>query len=125
MLLHVDIGEQINDITKLLLIKFRTGKVLGKHSLQPWVFVFNEYHCVVNDLSDFRGMSSRGNNTPSGILRDKEDVLRCIFVLIFLHAISFSNKVSEFLFKPVRNVFQENKPEDYMFVFGSIHTSPQ
>ena len=109
MFFHLNIGEQIHDIAQTSFIKFRTGKVLGKNTFQSYILFLNQAHGVVNYRTHFWCMSSFCHNRPARFLGNKEDVFRCIFVLVLFEAVTLSNQCIVFCLETVGDVFKKNQ----------------
>ena len=108
MLNHLNVGEEINHLTKTPLVQLWTGEVLRKNIFETLVFFLNTAHCIINYRANFRRVSGSSNRTPSCILRDKEYVFGSVFVLILFKSIAFFNQFLVLCLEAIRNVFQEN-----------------
>ena len=125
MLDHLNVGEEINHLTKTPLVQLRTGEVLRQNIFEALVFFLNTAHCIINYRANFRRVSGSSNRAPSCILRDKEDVFGSVFVLVFFKSIAFFNQFLVLCLEAIRNVFQENQSENDGLVFGCVDVSAQ
>ncbi len=48
MLHHVNVREEIHHVSEAALVQLRAGKVLGKNSFQPLIFLFNAAHGLID-----------------------------------------------------------------------------
>ena len=55
--------------------------------------------------------------SPACFLRYKENVFGSVFIFVFFKAVAFFYKLIVFGLETVRNVFQENKSQNYGFIF--------
>ena len=124
MLLHVDIGEEVYNITKALLVQFRTSEIFGKDALQSVILLLDKAHGLIDLDSDFRGVGIGRDNFPASLLRYPENALAGVLVLILLHSIAFCNEFLITLLESVGDIFQKNKTENNMLILGSIHAAP-
>ena len=120
MLDHLNVGEEINHFAKTPLVQLRTGKVLRKNIFEALVFFLNTAHCIINHRANFRRVSGSSNRAPSCILRDKEDVFGCVFILVFFKSIAFFNQFLVLCLEAIRNVFQKNQSENDRLIFGCV-----
>lgn len=70
-------------------------------------------------------MRSGGDNAPSRLFWDKEDIFGRVFVLILFETVTFRDKILILRLRAIRYVFQEYKPKHNGFVFRSVHISAQ
>ena len=108
---HLNVGEQIDHITKAALIQFRSCKVFRENILEAFVILLNTPHRIVNDCPNLRGVSCCGDDTPASILWHKENVFCKVLINILFKTISFSNKLLIFCLEAVGNIFEENQTQ--------------
>lgn len=125
MLDHLNVGKEINHFAKTPLVQLRTGKVLRKNIFEALVFFLNTAHCIINHRANFRRVSGSSNRAPSCILRDKEDVFGCVFILVFFKSIAFFNQFLVLCLEAIRNVFQKNQSENDRLIFGCVDVPAQ
>jgi len=125
MLDHLNVGEEINHFAKTPLVQLRTGKVFRKNIFEALVFFLNTAHCIINHRANFRRVSGSSNRAPSCILRNKEDVFGCVFILVFFKSIAFFNQFLVLCLEAIRNVFQKNQSENDRLIFGCVDVPAQ
>ena len=125
MLDHLNIGEEINHFAKTPFVQLWTGKVLRKNIFEAFVFFLNTAHCIINHRTNFWRVSGSSNRAPSCILRDKEDVFGCVFILVFFKSIAFFNQFLVLCLEAIRNVFQKNQSENDRLIFGCVDVPAQ
>ena len=121
---HIHIGKQVNDVAQYTLVQIRTCVIFRQYIFKALVLRFNRSHSVVNDSTDFGGMSRRSDFAPTGTFGDEKDVVRCISVSVVLKAVAISYQLIVFLFKSTRYVTQEYKTYDNLSVLCRRNVSP-
>lgn len=56
MLDHLDVCEEVNNITEPPLVQFMTGKVFRQDVFETLAFFLNAAHCIIDHSTNFRGM---------------------------------------------------------------------
>ena len=120
MFLHLNVGEKVYHIAQSSFIQLGAGKVFGQNAFQAWILFFNQAHGIVYGCTYFGGMCGFCHYSPACFLWYKENILRSVFIFVFFKAVAFFYKFIVFCFEAVRNVFQENKPQNYGFILRSI-----
>ena len=88
MLNHLDIGKEVNNITKPALVQFGTGKIFWQNVLQSPVLLLDTPHGLINDSADFRCVCGSSNYAPPSVFRYEENILRSVLINIFFKAIT-------------------------------------
>lgn len=101
---HLDVRKEVNDFTKPSFVQFRAGKVLGKDVLEPLILFFNTAHSVIYDGTDLWRVCGSGYDAPSCVLRNKEDIFRRVFILVFFETVALGNQFLILCFKAIRDV---------------------
>ena len=109
MLNHLNVGEEINHVAKTPLVQLRTGKVLGQNIFETLVLLFNAAHGIINYRAYFRSVGGSSNRAPSCILRDEENVLCRVFILVFFEAFALIDQFSILCLETVGYIFQKNQ----------------
>lgn len=122
---HVHIGEDVHDVAQHPFVQIRAGVVFGKDIFQAPVFGFNGKHGFINDLADFFRVRRRGHGGPARFFRDKEDIVRQIFVTVIFKAFPFRQERLEFPFKGAGDVAQENQADDDFAIVRGGDVPPQ
>ena len=125
MLDHLDIGEEIYHLSQPPLVQLGPGEIFGQDVLEKLVLLLDTPHGLVDDGADLRRMGRCGDDRPAGILRDKEDVLGGVLVLVLLEAAALLHQLLVLRLEPVGDVFQEDQPQDDGLVLRSVHVPPQ
>ena len=121
--MHPNICKQIDNFTQTAFVELGTREVFRKNIFQPLIFLLNRPHRIIDDRSNFGRVCMNGNSFPTGFCRNIKHILSRIFILVFLKALPFGNKLLIFSFEFVRDVFQENKSQYNGFVFRCINIS--
>src|SRR4051812_37819883 len=78
-----DVADQINNLTKSLLVEAGAGEVLRQYALERWVVALDRAHGVVDQLADGRLRSHRLEIGPTRLGRYPEDIDGSILVRVF------------------------------------------
>ena len=124
-IVHFYVRKEIYHITQTTLVQLRTGKILRQNALQSFVFTLNGGKCFIYYHAYFRCVGSSTNLAPSGFSRHEEDVLGCVFVLIFRVGVFVALQLLELLFEAVADVFQKNESEHHTLVLRSAEVASQ
>ena len=125
VLYHLNVGKQVYHIPQAALVQLRTGEVLGQDVLEALVLLFDGPHGLVNDCADLRRVGRCGDHAPPGILRHKEDVFGCVFVLVLLETVALVYQFLVLGLEAVGDVFQENQAKDDGFILRGVDIAPQ
>ena len=123
---HLDIADQVDQLAEPLLVQRRTGVVPRQHVLEHRVVVLDGGHRLIDGQADGRlprlGLQMR----PAGLGWHPEDVLSRVFVLVLSGVCAPLGKHCGMpFFESVRDVLQEDQPEDDVLIFGGIHRAAQ
>ena len=124
-IVHFYVRKEIYHITQTTLVQLRTGKILRQNALQSFVFTLNGGKCFIYYHAYFRCVGSSTNLAPSGFSRHEEDVLGCVFVLIFRVGVFVALQLLELLFEAVADVFQKDESEHNALVLRSAEVASQ
>ena len=80
---ETDRADQINELTKHLILEVLAAVVAWQHTCKCGVLAFDESHRLVNSLTDSWQLGLGLQLLPAGAIRNPEDVLTRIFVPIF------------------------------------------
>ena len=117
-----DGANEVDEFTETLLVERGTGVVLGEHPLEGWIVPLDGLHGVVDDLTDGWLFGVGLKLRPAGVLGHPEDVLRPVFVRILRGRPPgpVGDQLEAKLLEGVRDVLEEDKPQDDMFVVRGI-----
>jgi hypothetical protein len=124
-IVHFYVRKEIYHITQTALVQLRTGEILRQNALQSFVFSLNGSKRFIYHHAYFRCVGSSTNLAPSGFSRHEEDVLGCVFVLIFRVSVFVALQLLELLFEAVADVFQKNESEHHALVLRSAEVASQ
>ena len=113
--------DQVDQFAEHHLVERRSGILLGQHTLERSVRRLDRQHRVVDQFADGRLLGVGLEVRPAGILRNPEDVLGRVFVLVLGVGILIRQQSLISSLEGVRDVFQEDQAEDDVLVFRRVH----
>lgn len=120
VLVHADVGEEVDDLAQTPFVELGPCEVFGQDVLQAPVFALDGPHGVVDGGADFGGVGLRGDGLPARLGGDVEDVLGGVFVLVLLEALALVDELAVFGLELVGNVFQEDQTQHDGLVFRRV-----
>jgi len=120
VLVHADVGEEVDDLAQASFVELGPREVLRQDVLQTPVFALDGPHGVVDGGADLGGVGLCGDGLPACLGRDVEDVLGGVFVLVLLEALALVNELVVFGLELVGNVFQEDQTQHDGLVFRRV-----
>ena len=120
MLVHADVGEEVDDLAQTPFVELGPCEVLRQDVLQAPVFALDGPHGVVDGGADFGGVGLRGDGLPARLGGDVEDVLGGVFVLVLLEVLALVDELAVFGLELVGNVFQEDQTQHDGLVFRRV-----
>ena len=97
--------KNINYIAQAAFVEFWTGIVFRENAFKLPVLLLQRFHCCINDNSYFSSKRSLDDFIPTGICRNKKDVVTDIFIRVFLKAGTLCYKFIVLNFEAVVDVF--------------------
>ena len=122
---HLDVGEQVHHVPQAALVQLGTGKIFRQDVLQAGVLLLDGPHSVVDHQTDLGAVGFGGDLLPPRPLRDVEDPLGEVLVLVVFKAVTLGHQLFVLVLKAVRDVFQKNQPQDHAFIFRCVQVTPQ
>ena len=117
--------DQVDQFAEHHLVERRSGILLGQHTLERSVRRLDRQHRVVDQFADGRLLGVGLEVRPAGILRNPEDVLGRVFVLVLGVGILIRQQSLISSLEGVRDVFQEDQAEDDVLVFRRLQVLPE
>ncbi len=124
---QADVADHVDELAEALLVEPRVGVILGQHALERGVVALHGKHGVVHRLADGGQLRARQQERPTGLFGHPESIDGPILIRVFrvgaLSAFCFQPAV--LLFEGIRDVFEEDQPEDDVLVLGCVHVAAQ
>ena len=122
---HADVGDEVNELPKALLVQGGPGVVPGEYTLERGVVALNGLHRLVHDLSDGSLAGVLLKPRPAGLGRHPEDVLGAVLVGVLRVSVGLLCKALLVLLKGIGDVLEENQPQDDVLVLCGVHRAAQ
>lgn len=123
----LDVRDEVNDLSEALFVERGACVVFWQNAFEGRIVAFDGRHGLINDPTDVGLPGLRPDTGPTCLGRNPENVFCAVFIGVFgVGALSLlSDKFDAVFLKGVRNVLEEDKTEDDVFVFGGVHRAAQ
>ena len=118
-----NLTDLVNECAETGGVKVLFGVNLGQNAFKFLaVFAFHQVHGIVHEFANRRQSGIVAEIRPTGFLGNKEDVFGAVLVAVFgvCAVVLFGFEFEVQFIEGIGNVFEENKPENDVFVFGSV-----
>ncbi len=122
-----DGAYEVNKLAKTPLVQVGPRVVLGQHALEAHVVALDSGHRIVHQLANGGLLRVLLEVVPSRLRRHPEDIVSPVLVRV-LRVCSLSLLGNEFrvaLLESVRNIFEEDEPEDDVLVLRCVHAAAE
>src|SRR5665648_381275 len=118
-----DVADEVDELPEALLVEGLAGVLLGEHVLERRVRALDVGHRVVDDPPDLGLTRLLLEPRPTRVLRHPEDVYRAVLVEVLRvrPARLLGDELGVLLLERVRDVLEEDQPEDDVLVLPGVH----